>query len=339
MVKKGKINVAIIGGFGDVGKKRKKYIQENKNFNLVAISDIRFKKNFIRNKIHYIKNYEDIFKINKNLDCVFITLPNYLSAKLTIKALSRKIHVFCEKPPAKNYTELLKVKKYLKKGLKLKYGFNHRYHGSIKMTKNIIESKKLGNVLNIRGLYGKSRILTYTKTDWRSKKKFAGGGILTDQGIHILDLINFFCGKFTDYKSFISNKFWKYDVEDDAFAILKNKNTIASIHSTALQWEHKFRLEISLERGAIMLNGILSGSKTYGKERIQILEKSGKKFKKMNFFYKKDNSWKEEVDEFANIVKNNSSVKTGNLTDALNVMKMIDKIYKNDKEWKKKWMT
>ena len=88
-----------------------------------------------------------------------------------------------------------------------------------------------------------------------------------------------------------------------------------------------------------MLNGILSGSKTYGKERIQILEKSGKKFKKMNFFYKKDNSWKEEVDEFANIVKNNSSVKTGNLTDALNVMKMIDKIYKNDKEWKKKWMT
>ena len=151
------------------------------------------------------------------------------------------------------------------------------------MTKNIIESKKLGNVLNIRGLYGKSRILTYTKTDWRSKKKFAGGGILTDQGIHILDLINFFCGKFTDYKSFISNKFWKYDVEDDAFAILKNKNTIASIHSTALQWEHKFRLEISLERGAIMLNGILSGSKTYGKERIQILEKSGKKFKKMNF--------------------------------------------------------
>ena len=162
---------------------------------------------------------------------------------------------------------------------------------------------------------------------------------MTDQGIHILDLINFFCGKFTDYKSFISNKFWKYDVEDDAFAILKNKNTIASIHSTALQWEHKFRLEISLERGAIMLNGILSGSKTYGKERIQILEKSGKKFKKMNFFYKKDNSWKEEVDEFANIVKNNSSVKTGNLTDALNVMKMIDKIYKNDKEWKKKWMT
>ncbi len=327
-----KINVAIIG-LGVVGKRRRKYIEQNRYFNLIAVSDIRFKKNFIKKKIYHFKNYDDIFKINNKLDCVFITLPNYLSAKVTIEALKKKIHVFCEKPPAKNYSELLKVKKYLKSGLKLKYGFNHRYHGSIKMAKNIINSQKLGNVLNIRGLYGKSKILTYTKTDWRSKKKFAGGGILTDQGIHMLDLLNLFCGNFTEYKSFISNKFWKHDVEDDVFAILRNKNTIASIHSTALQWEHKFRMEISLEKGAIILNGILSGSKTYGKEKIQILEKKGKNLIRRNFFYKKDNSWKEEVDEFLNIVKNNYPVKIGNLTDALKVMKLIDKVYKNDKKW------
>ena len=119
-------------------------------------------------------------------------MPNYLSSKITIYALKNNTNVFCEKPPAKNYDELLKVKKYLKKGLKLKYGFNHRYHGSIKMAKKIIESKKLGNILNVRGLYGKSKILTYNKSDWRSKRKFAGGGILTDQGIHMLDLLNFF---------------------------------------------------------------------------------------------------------------------------------------------------
>ena len=36
---------------------------------------------------------------------------------------------------------------------------------------------------------------------------------------------------------------------------------------------------------------------------------------------KKDNSWKEEVDEFANLVKSNGLVKVGNLDDVLNVMK------------------
>jgi len=330
-----KLNVAIIG-LGVVGKRRKEFIEQNSLFRLVAISDIRFKKKFIRKKIEYFKNYHDIFNCDLNIHCVFITLPNYLSASVTKLALRKNIHVFCEKPPAKNYKELLTVKKYLKKNLKLKYGFNHRYHGSIKLAKKIIQSGKLGKVLNVRSLYGKSKILTYEKSDWRSKKKFAGGGILTDQGIHMLDLIKFFCGNFSEFKSFISNKFWRYDIEDDVLAIMKNNNVMASIHSTALQWEHKFRMEISLEKGAINLNGILSGSKTYGKERIEILQKDKKNnFIRKKYYFRKDKSWKEEVDEFADIVKSNKLIKIGNFRDALNVMKMINKIYTNDNKWKK----
>ena len=111
---------------------------------------------------------------------------------------------------------------------------------------------------------------------------------------------------------------------------------MASIHSTALQWEHKFRMEISLEKGAINLNGILSGSKTYGKERIEILQKDKKNnFIRKKYYFRKDKSWKEEVDEFADIVKNNKLIKIGNFRDALNVMNMIDKIYTNDNKWKK----
>ena len=329
-----KINVAIIG-LGVVGKKRRESIEKNKDYNLVAASDIFFKRDFIKKKIHYFKNFDDIFKMNNKIDAIFITLPNYLSAKVTILALKKNIHVFCEKPPAKNYKELLKVKKYLNNKVKLKYGFNHRYHGSIKFAKKIIDSKKLGDILNIRSLYGKSKILTYTKSDWRSKKKFAGGGILTDQGIHMLDLLKFFCGEFKEFKSFVSNKFWKFDIEDDVFAIMRNKKVTASIHSTALQWEHKFKMEISFEKGSLILDGILSGSKTYGKERIQILEKiDDHLIDRKKFFFKKDKSWQEEVDEFADIVKNNKDVKIGNLKDALSVMKMINTIYKNDKNWK-----
>ncbi len=329
-----KINVAIIG-LGVVGKKRRKYIEQNRYFNLIAVSDIRFKKNFVKKKIYHFKNYNDIFNSNLNINCIFITLPNYLSAKVTKFALQKKIHVFCEKPPAKNYKELLSIKKFLKKSVKLKYGFNHRYHGSIKLAKKIIDEKKLGNILNVRALYGKSKILTYEKSDWRSKKKYAGGGILTDQGIHMIDLIKFFCGDFLEFKSFVSNNFWGYDIEDDVLAIMRNKNIMASIHSTALQWEHKFRMEISLERGSINLNGILSGSKTYGKERIEILEKYKKnKYIKKRYYFKKDKSWKEEVDEFADIVKHDYTVKVGNYFDAINVMYMINQIYNNDRKLK-----
>ena len=53
------------------------------------------------------------------------------------------------------------------------------------------------------------------------KKKFSGGGILLDQGIHLLDLISYLHGEFVEFKSFISNKYWKYDVEDNAFALMR----------------------------------------------------------------------------------------------------------------------
>ena len=128
--------------------------------------------------------------------------------------------------------DVLKIQK--KNNLKLKYGFNHRYHKSVILTKKIIDSKKLGNLINIRGVYGKSKILNFSKSNWRSDKKFAGGGILLDQGIHMLDLIKYFNNNstFQQYKSFISNKFWCYNVEDNAFVIMGQKWSHKPIHST-----------------------------------------------------------------------------------------------------------
>ena len=329
-----KISAAIIG-LGVVGKRRRFFIEKNRNYKIIAISDIRFKKNFKKKNILYFKNYK--YLLNLKLDCVFITLPNYLAPIATKEFLRKGINVFCEKPPGRTVNDILSVIKIEKKSKgKLKYGFNHRYHGSVALAKKIIDSKFLGEILNIRGLYGKSKIITYNKSDWRSKKKFAGGGILLDQGIHLLDLINYFCGPFVTFKSFVNSKYWNYDVEDDVFSIFKNKkNIIASIHSTAVEWQHKFRMEISLQKGSLELHGILTGSKSYGKETIQISNvfktKYKTRIKKKIIFFKKDFSWQKEIDEFANIVLKKTKIINGTSKEALEVMKMVYKIYKNDK--------
>ena len=52
-----------------------------------------------------------------------------------------------------------------------------------------------------------------------------------------------------------------------------NSGVVASIHSTATQWKHKFNIEITLEKASIILSGILSGSKSYGGEKLTILKK------------------------------------------------------------------
>ena len=332
-----KLKTAIIG-FGVVGKRRRIFIEKNKNYKIVAISDVRFKRNFKKHGTSFFKKYQEVLKLK--LDCVFVTLPNYLAPKVTKDFLKKNVNVFCEKPPGRNVQDIVDVIKCEKKSkAKLKYGFNHRYHSSVKLAKKIIDSKVLGKILNIRALYGKSKILTYDKNDWRAQKKYAGGGILLDQGIHMLDLINFFSGPFIKFKSFVSNKYWNYDVEDDVFAILQNyKGVVASIHSTAVEWQHKFRMEISLEKGSLELNGILSGSKSYGKEKIIIntcyKSKFKTKTKKNVYFFKKDLSWKNEIDEFSNILLKKVKNTNGTSKEALDVMKMVYKIYDNDKKIK-----
>jgi len=148
-----------------------------------------------------------------------------------------------------------------------------------------------------------------------------------------------FCGEFDEVKSFISNDFWKHDVEDNAYALLKDKKgRIAMINSTATQWQHKFNLEITLSQGYIELHGILSGSKSYGEEKIVIGKRDENsdngQMESNTIKFLQDNSWKDEIFEFADAVINNTPIISGTSKDALETMKLVYKIYYNDAEWR-----
>ena len=145
-------------------------------------------------------------------------------------------------------------------------------------------------------------------------------------------MLNFFVGKFVKAKSFISNNFWKKNVEDNVYTILKNKEDIyASIHSSATLWKHNFSLDISLEKGMINLSGILSGTKSYGKEKINIIKKiKNGKISEKQYKYIYDKSWEREINYFLNIIKKNKINKySGGFKDAFETMKVIELIYKS----------
>ena len=339
-----------IAGFGVVGKKRHHFIQENPHFETVAISDIRFEdkgffndtfKSISKNYVRIHHDYIDLFE--QDIDVLFVSLPNYLAPDATIRGLRKGCHVFCEKPPGRNVKDIKDIIEVEKNnpGLKLKYGFNHRYHSSVEEAKRIIDSNLFGKVISFRGLYGKSTIVSFSG-GWRCERKYSGGGILLDQGIHMLDLLRYFCGDFEDVSSFVSNNYWNHDVEDNAIAIFRSKNgCIANIHSSATQWSHSFRLEITLEKGILELSGILSGTKSYGEEKLKIITRkdgsiSGSQSEEI-ITYLDDKSWKKEVDEFADIILDDSLVKNGNSSDALKVMEMVYKIYYADKKWREEF--
>ncbi len=325
-------NCAIIG-YGYMGKIRHHVVNRISNIKIRYIVDSNESKIPKGKDYKIINDYE---KINFNkIDIVFVCTPNNISPKIVKKFLILNKFVFCEKPPAKNLKDIIKIKKIKNSYTNLMFGFNHRFHPAIEKAKKIIDTKKYGKVISARGVYGKSGGLNF-RNSWRNKKNISGGGILLDQGIHMIDIFRFFCGDFEKIKCFKSNLFWKFDIEDNAFLILKNKkNQLASLHSSSTLWRHTFRIDVTLEKGYFLIEGLLSKTGSYGQEKITYAPRQFENTSKALgnptetvIYYDTDNSWENELRSFLKYIKNKSKIKINNIDDAYNAMKIIDIAYK-----------
>lgn len=330
-----RIYKAAVIGIGKVGKTRIRVLEEHPKTEVIAISDLT--SDIINDYPDYdfSVDYKDII-LRSDIDIVFVATTNKISPDIVCMALDHGKHVFCEKPPGRSVADIQKIRAAEAKnpGQKLQFGFNHRYHYSVLEAKNMVDSGVFGKILWARGVYGKMGGDGFEQ-QWRSSPDEAGGGILLDQGIHMLDLFRHFIGDFNKIQSIVDTMYWDIPLEDNAFALLETKSKqVAMIHSSATQWHHKFNLEICLEEGYINLTGILSSTRSYGDETLVYARKdlagiTGKPGnpQENKIYFDDDHSWDLEVKEFIKCVENDTIVEWGNSLDALRVMEMVFGIY------------
>ncbi|MDR1531586.1 MAG: Gfo/Idh/MocA family oxidoreductase [Clostridiales bacterium] len=325
-----KIRTAILG-MGVMGKRRRDAISRHGGFELVGTCDVVPGYDFTDWK-------ECIDKTNP--DAVFVCTINSVIPDIVCYAIEQGIHVFSEKPPGRNLADTLRMEDAYNTGNSiLKFGFNHRYHNSIIEAKTLINSKLLGGVVCVRGIYGKAGNVDFTK-EWRNNPELSGGGILLDQGIHMLDLMCWFLGDLTVEHGNVDRLVWRnMPTEDSAFAVLKTQDgKIASLHSSAIQWKHKFDMDIIFTDGYIALNGLLTGTRSYGEERITYYHKDleikdGKLGNPLEhtLCFDSDNSWDYETAEFFDAVRNGKPLVNGTIADAKRVMTLVESIYEQSR--------
>jgi predicted dehydrogenase len=319
-----------IVGFGKMGQIRADVLESVAD---VEISSV-YEPGTCKCKYERVPDPFAIF-LDDKIDAVFICTPNKFNKEYAIAALNNGKHVFCEKPPAFTASEVMEVMEAEKKsGKKIMYGFNHRHHGSIIRAKEVVDSGEFGKILWMRGRYGK-RITEDQASGWRMNRSESGGGILLDQGIHMLDLLMHFGGDFDIVQAIVSNLYWNLDIEDNAFVNLLNTKTgvAASLHSTMTEWRFLFSLEIFLESGYIVINGLKTPSKSYGEEKLtigkNIATPPAVEFDLQHTIYENDRSWNVEMDHFLDAIRNDTPIISGSSADAFRVMSTIDEIYKN----------
>ncbi len=332
------LRVGIIG-MGKMGRIRAEIVKTRPDMSLCAICDIDTSIENAYPSIEFTNDYNKV--ISRDLDAIIVSVYNNIAPEIIVKSLDNGKHVFCEKPPGCCVADIERIIEAEKRNntRKLKFGFNHRYHYAVLEAKSMVDSGLFGKILWMRGTYGKCGGIKF-ENSWRNNSKMAGGGILLDQGIHMLDLFRYMAGDFTEVQSLTTTSFWNIPGEDNAFAILNNSDgQVALLHSSATQWKHRFSLEISLEEGYINLNGILSSTRSYGDESLTFARKQFEdetfafgRPREETIFFDRDDSWSLEIAEFSKLIREKQPVHSGNSFDALRVMQLIDSIYSKGKK-------
>ena len=128
------------------------------------------------------------------IDAVTVGLPNYLHAPVTIDALRAGKHVFCEKPIATSYADARQMAAEAKQaGRRLVIGVVNRYHDSVNQIKGIVERGEIGEVYQVAAKFKAYRSIPGLG-GWFTDKARAGGGVMSDWGVHFVDLIFYILG-------------------------------------------------------------------------------------------------------------------------------------------------
>lgn len=127
-------------------------------------------------------SYEEMLA-SKEIDAVYISLPNKLHAEWSIRALETGKHVLCEKPFAVTLDEVDRmVQTSIKTGFCIAEAFMYRHHPQSQLVKNILDQGRLGEVRSIRCAF---HFRLDNPANIRLSQSLAGGS-LWDVGVYPL---------------------------------------------------------------------------------------------------------------------------------------------------------
>jgi len=259
---------------------------------------------------------------------VLISTLNGSLVPIAIDAVKAGKHVLIEKPGALNASELKTLYTEAKKtGVKVRVSYNHRYHPALQKAHELFTQGVLGPLMFIRGRYGHGGRIGYDK-EWRANPTLSGGGELIDQGVHLIDLAQWFMGDFCSIDGHAATYFWDMKVDDNAFLSLRTAHgQTAWLQVSCTEWKNMFSFEIYGRDAKLSIDG-LGGS--YGQEKLtyyKMLPQMGPPETTVFDYPQGDQSWSLEMLEFIEDIRLNREPSPG-LSEGIKTLEVVEAIYK-----------
>ena len=273
-----------------------------------------------------IYSYENFDKIaeNKDIDAVYIALPNSMHAEYTIRAAKAGKHVLCEKPMATTVNDsqaMINACRMAK--LKLMIAYRCQYEPVNLQAVQMIKQGRLGTIQAIESANGFVEKLG----EWRLNKKLAGGGPLMDMGIYSLNACRYLTEEepryLEGYCSVIDRDGRFDEVEENVSFVMRfPSGVVASCNTTyGAQMDGYFRVHGS--------KGVLQLQPAFGYQGIHLTAQiQGEPLVDVPSQEKDPAQFTREADYFSDCIINDTEPKSSG-DEGLRDMKYMAEIYKS----------
>ncbi|MGG1550382.1 Gfo/Idh/MocA family protein [Paenibacillus ferrarius] len=259
-----KVKIGLVG-LGAIGTRMYvPILKEAEEVEVVGICDIDRSK---ADEYAAVLNTTAFYDMNEmfdqsGLEAIIISVPHYDHTPIAIEAFRRGLHVLCEKPIAVHINDATKMigayeeAKAANPSLVFGIMFQERTLPFHRKLKDIVASGELGRLMRATWINTKwfRSQLYYDSGDWRATWAGEGGGILTNQCPHNLDLYQWLFGMPAQVHGFAHiGKYHNIEVEDEVTAYLEHENgMVGHFIVTTAESPGTNRLEIVGEYGTLV---------------------------------------------------------------------------------------
>jgi scyllo-inositol 2-dehydrogenase (NADP+) len=221
------IRTAIVG-LGKMGISHLAILRAHPDIDVVGICDSAGYVRDILAKYTGVACYDDLARMlaESNAEALIVATPSRLHAPMVEMALTRGVHVFCEKPfilDVRDGERLVALAD--SKGLVTQVGYHCRFVGSFKEAARIVSSGALGRVHHVRAEAYGPVVLRPKGSTWRGSKA-EGGGAVYDYASHAIDLVNFIAGVPQQVDGVVRRGVFSRDVDDEIYCTLQYDNGV-----------------------------------------------------------------------------------------------------------------
>ena len=269
-------------------------------------------------------------------DAVLIATPSSLHSSMVEQAMSRGVHIFCEKPFVLDVSDGERLTASAEaRRLVTQVGYHYRFVGSFGEAARIVRSGALGRIHHVQAEAYGPVVLREKGSTWRGVKA-EGGGALYDYACHAVDLVNFVAGPPDSVDGVVRNSVFSRDVDDEIYCTLRYVGGLSG--QLCVNWSDESFRKMSTKVSVWGTNGKVIADRQecqlYLRETHAALPEAGKgwtiryttELTDGVWYYLRGEEYSAQIDYFVRSVQQSRLDGTNNFRSALETDRVVEMI-------------